>query len=92
MQKSPNCINTGGTRWITTLPQTRDVQEALLLHEQGRPAPLLRIVRDVRVSGVEGIKFTPDGNHVIWGSQNGTLTACDLNEVSRRLTALGLGG
>jgi len=84
-------FNVGGSRWVSSLPQSDGVPETLVLREQGRDAPLVRIVRDVRLSGAEGIKFSPDGNFIVWGNQDGTITVCDLNEVQRRLAGIGLG-
>jgi WD40 repeat protein len=85
-----DCLNTGGTRWIDQLAPTADSPESLLLKAQGSPTPslLLRIVLDVhRTTG----QFSPDGNQVIWGSQDGSITVCDLKKVRERLTGIGLG-
>jgi eukaryotic-like serine/threonine-protein kinase len=85
------CVNVGGSRWVSLLSQTPDTPATLVLRKQGRLAPLLRIVRDVGVTGTDGLKFSPDGNHIVWGNQDGTVTVCDLNEVQRRLAGVGLG-
>lgn len=91
MATDANTANVGVSRWVSLLPQSPNAPEMLLLREQGRPSPLLRIVRDVWVSGSDGIKFSPDGNHIVWGNQDGTVTVCDLDEVQRRLAGVGLG-
>ena len=61
------------------------------MRDRTRPEPFLRIVRDVNVSGSDAMKFSQDGNHIVWGNQDGTVTVCDLNEVQRRLAGVGLG-
>ncbi len=87
-------VNVGGSRWLTLFSQTPDTPEMLVLNERGRGAPLLRIVRDVGVHGTDGIKFSPDGNFLVWGNQDGTVTVCALNEVQQevgsRWTRLGV--
>ena len=90
-RSDPWCINVGASRWITVLSERPDMPPSLVLKEQGRLAPLLRIARDVDASGTDAMKFSQDGNHVVWGNQDGTVTVCDLNEVQRRLAAVGLG-
>jgi len=85
-----NGVNVGASRWVTNLPQTSDATDTIVLSEQNRPAPLLRVVRDLEVTGAEGIKFSPDGLYIAWGNQDGTVTICDLNEVQRRLAGVGL--
>ena len=85
MKHTAACVNVGASRWVFMQSPTADTPEMLVLNERGRDVPLLRIVRDVSVSGSDGIKFSPDGNHIVWGNQDGTVTVCDLNEVQRRL-------
>jgi len=49
---------------------------------------LLRIVLDGNGTAVA---FSPDNKHLVWGSQNGSVTVCDLVEVQRRLAGVELG-
>jgi WD40 repeat protein len=35
--------------------------------------------------------FSPRGKHLAWGNTDGSVTVCDIDEVRRRLTELGLG-
>jgi hypothetical protein len=86
-----NAVNAGVSRWVTYRTQTSDTPAMIVLRERERPAPLLRVARDVEVAGAEGIKFSPDGNQIVWGNEDGTVTICDLNEVQRRLAEFGLG-
>ena len=83
-------VNAGDSRWVSLRSQSPNgPHEMIVLREQGRPAPLLRFVPDVRRSGE--FKFSQDGNHIVWGDQDGTVTVCDLNEVQRRLAGVGFG-
>jgi len=81
-------MNAGASRWVAKLGSTPDSPEAILLKEQGNPAPLLRIVLDI---GGSAVNFSPDGTQVVWGSKNGMVTVCDLIEVQTRLARVGLG-
>jgi len=68
-----------------------DAPGMIALSEQGRAAPLVRIVRDIEVAGAEKIKFSRDGNSLVSGHPGRTVTACDLNEVQRRLAEVAFG-
>ncbi len=91
MEHVTKCVNVGASRWLFAHAGTADTPEMLVLNERARDFPLLRIIRDVKLSGSDAIKFSPDGNHIVWGNQDGTVTVCDLNEVQRRLAGVGLG-
>ena len=84
-------MNTGASRWVFTEPPSADTPEMIVLNERGRDAPLLRVVRDLGVTGADGVQFSPDGNVLVWGDQDGTVTACDLNDVQLRLGEVRLG-
>jgi WD40 repeat protein len=83
-----NCFNVGANKWISYSPPTPDSPGSLVLRDLERPGPLLRIVLDIPRTSV---RFSPDGTRVIWGSQDGSVTVCDLVEVRRRLAGVGLG-
>ena len=84
-------VNAGGSRWVSLLTNPANARQEFILREQDRALPLLTIVRDVRFSGAEGMKFSPDGNQIVWGNHDGTVTVCDLNEVQKRLAPIRFG-
>ncbi len=78
------------TRWLASdagdgasTPPTNSV------HEQGRDIPLVTIAATAAASSNHS-EFSLDGRLVTWGSVDGTVTVCDLVEVPRLLTSIGL--
>jgi serine/threonine protein kinase/WD40 repeat protein len=84
-------LNVGASRGVWYHASTPGIPGMIVVTDRTRPEPFLRIVRDVHKSGSDAIKFSQDGNQIVWGNQDGTVTACDLNEVQRRLAGVGLG-
>jgi hypothetical protein len=64
-----------------------------MLWERGRKDPLIGIPLDSPAHAGQPnlVQFGPDGRHVAWGNVDGTVTVCDLEEVQKRLTEIGLG-
>jgi serine/threonine protein kinase/WD40 repeat protein len=85
-----SCINTGATRWVSGREATADSPDSLILKERRNSVTvaLLRIALDTHGTPVQ---FSPDGNQLVWGSRNGSVTICDLNKVQRRLAGVRLG-
>ena len=84
-------LNVGASRGVRYSRPTPGTPGMVIVTDRSRPEPFLRIVRDVDASGTDAMKFSQDGNQIIWGNQDGTVTVCDLNEVQRRLAGVGLG-
>jgi serine/threonine protein kinase/WD40 repeat protein len=40
--------------------------------------------------GPDAMCFSADGNHIVWGNVDGTVTACDIRQVDSRLRELGM--
>ncbi len=57
---------------------------------QGSTDPLLRVVSDFPVEDMNATGFTQDGRFVIWGSENGSVTVCNLIEVDRELSTVSM--
>ena len=55
----------------------------------GRHRPWLELGND-DLGKPTGICFSPDGRHLAWGSQDGTITVADLKGLAQRLRAFGL--
>lgn len=90
LPNSAAAANETAFRWVTQPWSTDDESGSLLVHEEGNPRPLLRIVPDAQ-SGVIRLRLSPDGNRLTWGAQDGTVIDCDLVEVQKRLAGVGLG-
>lgn len=83
-------VNRGVMRWVKLVAETLDSPTLILLNQEGKTEPLLRIVRDIESSNLSGCGLSPDGDTIIWGNRDGTVTVCDLNEIQRRLAGVGL--
>jgi WD40 repeat protein len=81
--------NTGATRWIGATEPTADFPASLIV-KQRDPAPmsLLRIALD---SSPTAVGFSPDDKLIMWGSQDGSVTVCELSVVQQWLAGVGLG-
>ncbi len=65
--------------------------EGMLVRRRGEETPLVRLDRDGHCSSGYNFPFDGEGTHLAWGCDDGTVYLCDLQEVRRRLTAMGLG-
>jgi hypothetical protein len=61
----------------------------LTLHRRGEQRPLVTLAPYDLLSG--GQLFNVAGTHIAWGNADGTVTVCDIQEIRRRLAAVGLG-
>ena len=84
--RMPVVLGPRAHRWLMHADQPL----GLTLYEQGRPDPLINFVLDSDGGAAGKPRFSPDGQHIIWGNQRG-VTLVDLVEVNRRLGELGLG-
>ena len=82
-----------GAEWILDTTAVVDSSRqvfGLSLHRRGEERPLVTLaLYDLR-SGTRAL-FNVAGTHVAWGNADGTVTVCEIQEVRRRLAAVGLG-
>ena len=82
----------GAERAVDIRGGTPEEPPTVVLLQRGKASPILRVSV---ISGVDypisDCTFSRDGRYVVWGNGDGSLTACDLPVVQRRLAALGLG-
>ena len=82
---------TDGHRWSPEMPYVVDNQkQQLSLIPRGQTERVLDLDRDGKGSCVRK-QFSPDGGLFVWGNLDGTVHVCDITEVRRRLTEIGLG-
>ena len=62
----------------------------VLLYDMVREEPLVRIILNVDAIAPE-LRFSRDGQTVIWGNRNGTITLFELADVNKKLTSVRLG-
>ena len=82
---------TDGYRWSPEMPyliDNRKIQLALV--PRGQAERVLDLDRDNKGSCIRK-QFSPDGSLFVWGNLDGTVNVCDIAEVRRRLTEIGLG-
>jgi hypothetical protein len=60
------------------------------LHRRGEESYLVTVGGDTIITAEDPL-FNAVGTHVAWGTTDGTVTLCDIQEVRRRLAAIGLG-
>ena len=63
--------------------------ELTLIH-RGQTEGILNLDRDHQGTCVRK-QFSRDGSLFVWGNLDGTVNVCDIAEVRRRLTEIGLG-
>jgi serine/threonine protein kinase/WD40 repeat protein len=80
------CLGPGGSRRGVIHYLWPD-QPALAILDQSQPEQA--VVRILLEAGP--VRFTPDGQTVVWCNRDGTLSVCDLKAANRRLTELGMG-
>jgi hypothetical protein len=61
----------------------------MLLFRRGRTEPLIALGIDS--SDFRFPQFNLAGTHLAWGNADGTVTVCNLPEINRRLSEVGLG-
>ncbi len=87
----PRAGATDGHRWSPEMPYFIDNRQGhLSLTPHGQTERVLDLDRDSNGSGVRK-QFSPNGGLFVWGSLDGTVHVCDVAEVRRRLTEIGLG-
>ena len=59
------------------------------LHRRFAREPLVGLALDIKEFGRP--RFSPQGGHIVWGSSDGTVTVCDIQEIRTRLADVGLG-
>jgi serine/threonine protein kinase/WD40 repeat protein len=75
--------------WLTIPPSDSSSQTfGLELHRRGQEDPLVTLGPDALATG--GARFNMAGTHALWGNADGSVTVCDIQEVRRRLTGVGL--
>jgi WD40 repeat protein len=79
--------------WLPLQPsQDSSGQEfGLSLHRRGTERSLVTLAPNNMPSGTNGALFNVAGTHLAWGNADGTVTVCDIQEIRRRLAAVGLG-
>jgi hypothetical protein len=80
-----------GAEWFSELgPGDSQGQVfGLRLHRRGEERPLVTLAPYDLFSGE--VLFNAAGTYLAWGNADGTVTVCDIQEVRRRLAAVGLG-
>ena len=82
---------TDGHRWSPEMPYVLDNQKLQLsLIPRGQTERVLDLDRDGKGSCVRK-QFSPSGGLFVWGNPDGTVLVCNIAEVRRRLTEIGLG-
>lgn len=82
---------TDGYRWSPEMPYLVDNRQIKLsLIPRGQTERVLDLDRDGRIACLRK-QFSPDGSLFVWGNQDGSVNVCDIAEVRRRLTEIGLG-
>jgi len=82
---------TDGHRWSPEMPYyVNNGTGRLSLVPRGRTEPVLDLDRDSRGSCVRK-QLSASGDLYVWGTLDGTVFVCDIAEVRRRLTEIGLG-
>jgi WD40 repeat protein len=81
-----------GADWIlaTAAGDSSEQLFGLSLHRRGEERPLITFTPYDLLSGASAL-FNVAGTHIAWGNADGTVTVCDIQEVRRRLAAVGLG-
>ncbi|MBI1918652.1 MAG: protein kinase [Planctomycetes bacterium] len=69
----------------------RHENEGIVLKRRKTGQALVVLAADALSLNIRSQTFNHDGSLLIWGNGDGTVTVCDLNEVQRRLTEVGLG-
>ena len=76
-------------RWLSfTSSKSGSMSGEYTLHDRDHAGPLLRVTDN---SEWTTSQFSPDGECVIWGNTDGSVTLCDLKEAQERLAEVGLG-
>jgi serine/threonine protein kinase/WD40 repeat protein len=84
-------LGPGAEWWLTTAAGDTSHQFfGFRLHRRGEADPLVTLGTDTLIAGDLAV-FNVSGTHVAWGNADGTVTLCDIQEVRRRLAAVGLG-
>jgi serine/threonine protein kinase/WD40 repeat protein len=86
----PRQMATAAHRWHPDMPYLLDLREGLMLVPKGRSDGVLQLDREGRSTTVR-MPLSADGTLFAWGASDGTVYVCNLPEIRRRLTVIGLG-
>ena len=62
----------------------------MTLYRQEESKPLVTLGLDLSITTPQP-QFSPDGTRIAWGNADGSVCLCDIEEVHRRLSDVGLG-
>ena len=82
-------LGPGAVLWALVEPVSLDGLFASPVLRRGRNEILARFPSDEGVTPLSTV-FSPDGRHMAYGHDDGTVTVCDLEEVRHRLSEVGL--
>ncbi len=91
VREAPEAVHAWVTRWLTRKGAAEGQPLSFPTTEHGRADPLLKVLFDVSVEDTNATLFTTDGRFVARGGGDGSLMVCDLSEVNRQLSAVGMG-
>ncbi len=87
----PHGLSPGGEYWVSKWNfKTPYQSEVLWLYRRSESQPLVALTLGRTPTTVRHA-FKTSGTHLAWGTADGTVSICDLQEVRERLTSAGLG-
>ena len=90
LDQHPISIGPGGTIWLGVTHSEVDQTLTYAIHDRQRTLPVLQIAITSNSVSVL-IQFSPDGQQVVWGNSDGSVSVCDLDAVKHRLADVDLG-
>jgi WD40 repeat protein len=85
----PIRIGPGSTSQVVLVSPKLGGKPRIALVRPGNDSPVLSLAENP--AGLDSVLFSNDGNHLVWGNLDGTVTVFDTGRVHARLTELGLG-